>query len=33
MKWVMRTNKSAKTKGKHRHGKEVSLRISKNRGI
>ena len=33
MKWVMRTNESAKTKGKCRHGREVSPRMSKDRSI
>ena len=33
MKWVMRTNESAKTKGKYCHGKEISSRMSKDRGI
>ena len=33
MKWVMGTNESARTKGKHRHGKEISPRMSKDRGI
>ena len=33
MKWVMRTNESAETKGKCRHGKEMGLMMSKNRGI
>ena len=33
MKWVVRTNESAETKGKHCHGKEFSLMMSKNRGI
>ena len=29
----MRTNESAETKGKCRHGKGISLRMSKDRGI
>ena len=33
MKWVMRTNESAETKGKHRHGKGISSKMSKDRGI
>ena len=33
MKWVMGTNESAKTKGKHRHEKGISPRMSKDRGI
>ena len=33
MKWVMRMNESAETKGKCRHGKEISLKMSKDRGI
>ena len=33
MKWVMRTNESAETKGKHRHGKEIGPEMSKDRGI
>ena len=33
MKWVMRMNESAKTKGKCHHGKASSLMMSKNRGI
>ena len=33
MKWVIRTNESARTKGKHHHGKEISLRMNKDRGI
>ena len=33
MKWVMRTNESARTKGKHCHGKEIGLKMSKDRGI
>ena len=33
MKWVMRTNESARTKGKHRHGKRIGPKMSKNRGI
>ena len=33
MKWVMRTNESARTKGKCRHGKEMGPMMSKNRGI
>ena len=32
MKWVMRTNESARTKGKHHHGKGNSPMMSKNRG-
>ena len=33
MKWVMRTNESARTKRKCRHGKRISLMMSKDRGI
>ena len=33
MKWVMGTNESAETKGKHCHGKGISLKMSKDRGI
>ena len=33
MKWVMRTNESSRTKGKCRHGKRISPKMSKNRGI
>ena len=33
MKWVMRTNESAETKRECRHGKGISLRMSKDRGI
>ena len=33
MKWVMRTNESAKTKRKCRHGKEISLKMSKGKSI
>ena len=33
IKWVMRTNESAETKGKCRHGKGISLEMGKNRGI
>ena len=33
MKWVMRTNESARTKGKHHHGKGISPKMSKDRGI
>ena len=33
MKWVMRTNESAETKGKCCHGKKISLGMSKDRGI
>ena len=33
MKWVMRTNESAETKGKCRHGKGISSKMSKDRGI
>ena len=33
MKWVMGTNESSKTKGKCRHVKRFSLKMSKNRGI
>ena len=33
MKWVMRTNESAETKGKCSHGKRISPRMSKDRGI
>ena len=33
MKWVMGMNESARIKGRHHHGKGISLMISKNRGI
>ena len=33
MKWVMRMNESAETKGKCCRGKEMGLMMSKNRGI
>ena len=33
MKWVMGMNESARTKGKHRHGKRISPKMSKDRGI
>ena len=33
MKWVMRMNESVEAKGKCHHGKEISLRMSKERGI
>ena len=33
MKWVMGTNESSETKGKHRHGKEIGLMMSKDRSI
>ena len=33
MKWVMGTNESSRTKGKHRHGKGSGLMMSKDRGI
>ena len=33
MKWVMRTNESAETKGKCRHGKGISPKMSKDRDI
>ena len=33
MKWVMGMNESARTKGKHRYGKGISPRMSKDRGI
>ena len=33
MKRVMRMNESAGIKGKHRHGKRISPRMSKDRGI
>ena len=33
MKWVRRTNESARTKGKCCHEKEISLKMSKDRGI
>ena len=33
MKWVMGTNESSRTKGKCRHGKRISLKMSKDRGI
>ena len=32
-KWVMRTNVSARTKGKCHHGKEISPMMSTDRGI
>ena len=31
MKWVMRTNESAETKGKCHHGKGISLRMNSDR--
>ena len=31
MKWVMRTNESAETKGKHHHGKRISPMMNKDR--
>ena len=33
MKWVMGTDESATKKGEHCHEKEISLMMSKNRGI
>ena len=33
MKWVMRMNESVETKGKCRHGKGISLKMCKDRGI
>ena len=33
MKWVIGTSESAKTKGKHRHGKRNSPMMNKDRGI
>ena len=33
MKWVMRTNQSTGTKGKSCHGKKISPKMSKDRGI
>ena len=33
MKWVMGTNESSRTKGKHCHGERISLVMSKGRGI
>ena len=33
MKWVMGMNESAETKEKCCHGKRISLRMSKDRGI
>ena len=33
MKLVMRTNESARTKGKHRHKKGIGPKMSKDRGI
>ena len=33
MKWVMRTNESSRIKGKHRHGKGIGPKMSKDRGI
>ena len=33
MKWFMRMNKSAETKGKCCHEKGISPKMSKNRGI
>ena len=33
MKWVMRMNESSRTKGKYCHGKRISPRMSKDRGI
>ena len=33
MKWVMRMNESAETKGGCHHGKGISLNMSKDRGI
>ena len=33
MKWVTRMNELARIKGKCRHGKEINLKMSKDRGI
>ena len=33
MKWVMRMNKSSRTKGKCCHGRRISLMMSKDRGL
>ena len=33
MKWVMRTNESARKKGKCHHGKGISPKMNKDRGI
>ena len=33
MKWVMGMNESSRTKGEHRHGKEVGPKMSKDRSI
>ena len=33
MKWVIRMNESARTKGKCHHGEGISLMMSKHRGI
>ena len=33
MKWVMGMNESSRTKGKCRHEKRISPKMSKNRGI
>ena len=33
MKWVMRMNDSAETKEKCRHGKGISLKMGKDKGI
>ena len=33
MKWVMRMNESAETKGKCHHGKEISPKMIKDRGM
>ena len=33
MKWVMRTNESAETKGKRCHGKGIGPKRSKDKGI
>ena len=33
MKWVIRMNESAETKGKCRDGKKIGLKMSKDRGI
>ena len=30
MKWVMGTNESSRTKGKHHHGKGIGPKMSKN---
>ena len=33
MKWVMRTNESARTKGEHCYGKRINPMMNKNGGI